>query len=260
MYKFTVSLSLPPLQILGGILITGSKNGQVKLWSMQSQQPTIDSSFSAHVVSLKDIHALDSTFFLTVGIGPNALWQEESGGHVTSRDLPPPPSGEVASQGPGGQQQIQVAHQQAMDSVTTDLAQLAISKEGIPLHQVADPLNSCHAILWQFGKPPQKVKVISKLGDVVSTAFHFHGIVNSMFLAVGMREGTVKIYNLPNFTVASELHFSEMKGKDCLHVALNLSREVPLPNHAYVRNLFRDLILTTVWSGGKIMVCQVARQ
>lgn len=234
-------------------------DGQIKLWSMQSQQPTIDSNFQAHIVSLKDVHALDSTFFLTIGVGPSSMWQEESGSSAASRDLPPPPpSGEVTSQPPGTQ--LHAARPHTVDSITTEMAQLAVNEDGVPLHPVAEPLHSYYITLWQFGKPPRNVKTISKLGDVVSTAFHFHSNVNSMFLAVGMREGTVKIYNLPNFTVASELHFSEMKGKDCLHVALNMSREVPLPNHAYIRNLFRDLILTTVWSGGKIMVCQIARQ
>ncbi len=227
---------------------------------MQSQQPTIDSILQAHISSLMDVHALDNTFFLTVGVGASAVWQEDAAGHVMSHDLAPlPPSGEAASQTPGVQQ-LQVTGQQAMDSVAAEMAQLAVNEEGIPLHPIAEPMSNYHATLWQFNKPPRNVKTVAKLGDVVSTAFHFHSHVNSMFLAVGLKEGTVKIYNLPSFTVASELHFSEMKGKDCLHVALNLSREVPLQNYAYVRNLFRDLILTTVWTGGKVMVCQVARQ
>lgn len=81
-----------------------------------------------------------------------------------------------------------------------------------------------------------------------------------MFLGLGLRYGVIKIYNIPTFTIASELHFPEMKGHDCTHIKLNLSREVPVINHAYYRNPFRDLILTSVWSDGKVMVCQVAKQ
>jgi len=74
-----------------------------------------------------------------------------------------------------------------------------------------------------------------------------------------LKDSTVKVYNVPNFSVASELHFPEMKGT-CIHVALNISREAPLINNAFFRNPFRDLILTTVWTDAKVMICQVAKQ
>ena len=207
---------------------------------MQSQQPTIDSSIQAHSFSLTNIHVLDHSYFLTVGIGSSG--QEDLPGHVTSHDAPhpPPPIDDT-----------QVTGQQAIDSVTSELGQLAVGEDS--------PLEF-YITLWQFNRPPKSLKSIRNHGDIVSTSFHHQMHIGNMFLAVGMKDGTVKIYNVPNFTVASELHFPEMKASDCIHVALNLSREAPMFNNAYFRNPFRDLILTTVWSDGKVMVCQVARQ
>lgn len=67
----------------------------------------------------------------------------------------------------------------------------------------------------------------------------------------------MKIYNVPSFSVASEIHFSDFVNCDCLRIALNLSREKENTHHFNLRNPFRDLILTTVWSDGRVMVCQI---
>ena len=94
----------------------------------------------------------------------------------------------------------------------------------------------------------------------MSSALHYHLPPGNMFLALGLCKGTIKILNVPSFSTASELHFPSMQGCSCEHVALNLSREAPIMTTQYLRNPFRDLILTVAWSDGKVMVCQVARQ
>lgn len=118
-------------------------------------------------------------------------------------------------------------------------------------------LNKFNINLWQF---PKLVSSWTEEGVVNSTSFHIHTPPGNMFLAVGLQGGKVKIFNLPSFKIASELHFPEMKGSECSHITINHSRETPIMSSVYYRNPFRDLILTTVWSDGRIMVCQVAKQ
>ena len=219
----------------------------------------MDSSLQTHATSLSNLHALDNSHFLTVGIGPSSGGQEEvtpTAGHVTSSHDSVLSEGLAISTPPGTQ--AQTTGQEIIDSITSEVARLAVSEESLPIG--AEQQSGCCIILWQFNRPPRSLRTITNLGDVTSSSFHHHAHTGNMFLAVGMRDGTVKIFNIPNFSMASELHFSEMKGRDCVHVALNLSREAPLINQAYFRNPFRDLILTSVWSDGKVMICQVARQ
>lgn len=226
---------------------------------MHSQQPSMDSSLQTHASSLSNLHALDNSHFLTVGIGPSLGGQEEAtppAGHVTPSHDAVLPEGLAMPTTQGTQ--AQATGQEMIDSITSDVARLAVNGESLPV--VSEQQSGCYITLWQFNRPPRNLKTIANLGDVVCSSFHHYAHTGNMFLAVGMRDGTVKIFNIPNFSMASELHFSEMKGKDCVHIALNLSREAPLINQAYFRNPFRDLILTSVWSDGKVMVCQVARQ
>lgn len=282
--------SPPPLpQILGGYLISGGQNGCVVLWSMGSQLPTVDSQVQAHSLSLGDIHVINSNHFLTVGNGSiaNSKIPEDP---ATPTTAAAGGSSYVASQlsagggngGGGGVALAGVASSTVGGSSSSSSSNGHASVEGVVVNQLArlsvvaeetaatplgggappaatpplpshEPATSC-ITLWQFDHPPRTVKTVFLIGDVISTAFHHQLNCGSMFLAVGMRDGTVKIYNVPTFSVASELHFSEMKGKDCLHVALNLSRESPVTS--YYRHPLRDLILTTAWSDGKVMVCQ----
>ena len=252
-------------QILGGFLISGGQNGTVVLWSMQSQQPAIDSTIVSHTNSLINIHVMDNSHFLTVGSGQE---DDPTPGHMISHDTPGPhpvmslsPEGLVVSAPPGAH--IPTTGQSAINSVTSDMAHLTVSEEHLNArllpHQEPSSTSTYSINLWQFSKPPKCIKSISNVGDICSTSFHHHPHLGSMFLAVGLKDSTVKVYNVPNFSVASELHFPEMKGT-CIHVALNISREAPLINNAFFRNPFRDLILTTVWTDAKVMICQVAKQ
>ena len=247
---------------------------------MQTQQPVVDSKMVAHSISLCNIHVVDSTRFITIGLSSYAEVPDER--LVT----------ESTSSGNGGRGRINEGGgvkgltsglesiAMTMDDVASEFSQMTVG--GLPSseeHTAAGTVggSASEAVktaahhpdffisIWEFNRPPKLVHSLPVNGVVISSSFNYHLPTGNMFLATGLQNGTVKIYNVPlptfmTLTTASELHFSEMMGKDCIHVAINLSREVPLNANAYIRNPFRDLILTTVWSDGRIMVCQVARQ
>lgn len=234
---------------------------------MQSQSPVVDSSIAAHPYSLHGLHVIDNSHFLTVGTGPIPSTQIEDssfGGGLHVGATSTPSGGHVVGvEGVSGNRPPV-----PVENLTNDMSRLsvgnftpsistAVSNTGTSGTHDQNRYSVC---LWQFNKPPKLLTPLSEEGMVLSTSFHCHSPPGNMFLAVGLQGGTVKIYNIPTFTVASELHFPEMKGTECIHVNLNHSREVPITNHAYFRNPFRDLILTTVWTDGKIIICQVARQ
>ena len=242
--------------------MSGDRLGRVILWSMQSQCPVVDSSIVAHN-SLHGLHVIDNNHFLTIGTGPVASTHIEESSFGGGLGATSAPSGGHVVAGVSGNQSLM-----PIDNLTSDMSCMsvgnftssvttAVSNTGTPRSHDQNRYSVC---LWQFNKPPKLLTSISEEGVVISTSFHCHNPPGNMFLAVGLQGGTVKIYNIPSFTVASELHFPEMKGMECVHVNLNHSREIPITNQAYFRNPFRDLILTTVWSDGRIMICQVARQ
>ena len=270
-------------QILGGFLITGDRGGRVILWSMQSQQPVIDSKMTAHSISLCNIHVVDTTRFITIGINPYPDDRLINSSIVDDRSEDPANSG-------GSKTGVPSSVGVSLEGMVSDFSRMSVSANTGGLmsseeHTFVAPLavgvgvggTASEAVkaashhpdfmisVWEFNRPPKLIHSLPINGIVISSSFHYHLPTGNMFLATGMQNGTVKIYNVPlptfmTLSTASELHFSEMKGKDCIHVAVNLSREVPLSANAYIRNPFRDLILTTAWSDGKIMVCQVARQ
>lgn len=227
---------------------------------MQSQNPAISSSFFAHSLSLSNIHVVGTNQFITIGIGATPLAQQGDVGVQQTSSLHAE-GGNLSTVGSASS----VQEASSIGNLTFDLAQMGISR-GNGEHSMTSSLlpsdvGSGFAIhLWEFNKPPKFIQAHPINGIILSSSFHCHNPPGNMFLALGLKDGTVQILNVPGFSVASELHFSEMKGKDCNHIALNLSREAPLLTASFFRNPFRDLILTTVWSDGKIMVCQVARQ
>lgn len=247
---------------------------------MQTQQPVIDSRMIAHSISLSNIHVVDSTRFITVGLSPcsdvppDERLVDSSGGSGRSGVGGRGEGLTSMGVGKGGIPSSLDSVGMTMDSVAAEFSQMSVGAGGLPSSDEhvlaggggAGELVNFFISLWEFNRPPKLLDSHPINGTVKSSSFHHHLPTGNMFLATGMQNGTVKIYNVPlpgfstSLTTASELHFSEMKGKDCVHIAVNLSREVPLNANAYIRNPFRDLILTTVWSDGKIMVCQVARQ
>ena len=243
---------------------------------MQSQQPVIYSSIAAHSLSLCNVHVIDNTRFITIGLNHfPADASDERPTEASGR-------GDILRQGGAG---MKGGVPSTLESVVEGFSKMSVNAgSGLP-HAEEHALAMGVAVggagvdvvkatshhpdyfvsIWEFNRPPKLVQSLPVNGVVISSSFNYHLPTGNMFLATGLQNGTVKIYNVPltNFaalSTASELHFSEMMGKDCVHVAINLSREVPLNANAYLRNPFRDLILTTVWSDGKIMVCQVARQ
>ena len=231
--------------------MSGDTSGKVAIWSMMSQTPTIHSTFQAHSLSLTGLHVMDANHFLTIGNSdsqPAPVERDESTAGGSSN---------------GSKTQLQsdsftIIPSSSPEQLSFDMSQLSIQPpdEGGYDQQATDS----SVRYWEYGKPPKMLKAITDIGAVISSSFHCHNPPGNMFLGLGMHNGIIKIYNVPNFTIASELHFPEMKGLDCTHIRLNLSREAPLLTPAYYRNPFRDLILTSTWSDGKIMVCQVKKQ
>lgn len=234
---------------------------------------------NAHSISLCNIHVVDNTRFITVGL---SSYPEVPNEGLVSESTSSSRVNEGGAKGlPSGLESVGMA----IEGVASNFSQMTVS--GLPSSEEHTEVGVASGTMggaasegikaaahhpdffisiWEFSRPPKLIHMLPVNGVVISSSFNYHLPTGNMFLAVGLQNGTVKIYNVPfppynmTLTTASELHFSDMMGKDCVHVAINLSREVPLSANAYIRNPFRDLILTTVWSDGRIMVCQVARQ
>ena len=249
------------------MLVSGSREGKLIVWSMRTQQPTVNSEQHVHSVSLSGIHVQDTSAIITIGRGssvqqqdvvaPNAATLTQSN-NPSSQPVPleQPVTVLPVSSAPNGALSQETGGT-TITQLTQEVAQISVAELGnpaVPGGKFEDTVT-----LWQYGVPLRPTKIQGDLGEIVTSVFH-QAHTGNMFLAIGLSNRTIKILNLPNFTLASELHFPEMARKRCLHMALNLSRETPVPNSNYYRNPFRDLILTTVWSDGKVMICQVSRQ
>ena len=213
-----------------------------------------------------DIHIIDSSSFLTVGTdggGSPSLPALPSSTPTTSATVTErvEATGQISLE---STQATQVPPHTAVDAVSSELASLAIVPNSSQSTLVTPYLSRSSSLynvsLWDFGKPVRKIKTQEVTGPILSTNFHQQPMFGNRFLAMGLTNGAVKIYNLPSFTVASEIRFPDIENKDCIFVALNLSREKENTHHVNVKNPFRDLILTTVWSDGRIMVCQTDRK
>ena len=245
---------------------------------MMSQTPSIHSTFSSHSLSLVNLHVVDASHFITVGTDIQAPppVNEEAPPPVANSSLSGPKTQlETTPPHPPTQSETynmvvlpQAPPPSVAESMNFDLSQLSLSQSGddsaaaaaVVSENPSNPSIQFSIKWWEYAKPPKMGRCVPDVGAAVSSSYHFHNPPGNMFLGLGLRDGVIKIYNIPTFTIASELHFPEMKGRDCLHIRLNLSREMPLVTPAYYRNPFRDLILTSVWSDGKVMVCQVAKQ
>lgn len=134
------------------------------------------------------------------------------------------------------------------ESLAANLAKVSLSSS--PNHYSAS--------IWDYDKSVTNSKTVDNLGEILVSAFHQQPLFGNQFLAVGYKGGAIKIFNVPNFTVASEIHFPDTSPTGyCCHVAINLSRDKENTHHFNMRNPFRDLILSTVWSDGRIMICQI---
>lgn len=245
--------------MLGGFLVSGDSAGKVAVWSMMSQTPSIHTLLDTHSLSMTNLHVVDANHFITVGTDAPEASRDESQASNQAQTTPPEP--------------FSVDPLSAPNELSLDMSQLTVkstddeqSTLAAPPAVAAPPTGIANSPVqfsikfWEYGKPPKLVKCVAEVGQVLCSSFHCHNPPGNMFLGIGIVDGMIKIYNVPNFTISSELYFPEMKGKDCIHVRLNLSREAPLITPAYYRNPFRDLILTSMWSDGNIMVCQVAKQ
>lgn len=250
--------------MLGGFLVSADCSGCVVIWSMMSHNPTIHSSFSAHSLTLSSLHVVNANHFLTIGAETGSdVCRSDSGTNGAAAQLVPATESLIII--PSSSEDLEVDMTNLSVRPSEDIGAHSLPPTSLSRPSITPPLPSSSSIqfaikLWEFDKPPKLTKVIGDVGPMICSSFHCHNPPGNMFLGLGMRDGVVKVYNIPTFSLATELHFQELAGKDCLHIRLNLSREAPLITPAYYRNPFRDLILTSVWSDGKIMVCQVAKQ
>ena len=255
----TVHCVIVSLQVWGGMLVSGSQEGKLIVWSMRTQQPSINSEQHVHSVSLSSLHVQDSTAIITIGRGSSVQRDSEeanTGVAVQTNSTTSSQSLEQPAKSSGSNGGLKESGRPSSNQLTKDVAQLSVGDIGksTTAGNFEDTVT-----LWQYGLPLRPTRIEGDLGEIVTSVFH-HAHTGNMFLALGLSNRTIKILNLPNFTLASELHFPEMAGKRCLHMALNLSRDSLVPSGSYYRNPFRDLILTTAWSDGKVMICQVSKQ
>lgn len=237
--------------------MSGDTSGKVAVWSMMSQTPSTHSVLNTHSLSMTNLHVVDANHFITVGTDVQLASEETSLSSISKLQATPPDD------------PFNIVPPSGLEDLSVDMSQLSVQSADEESSLTASAASNATAAdspaqyvikFWEYGKPPKLMRDISEVGHVLSSSFHCHNPPGNMFLGLGIADGMIKIYNVPNFTISSELYFPEMKGKDCIHVRLNLSREAPLITPAYYRNPFRDLILTSLWSDGKIMVCQVAKQ
>lgn len=225
---------------------------------MRSHEPQLTEKFQAHANSLMDIYVLDTNTFLTVGVnnignGDSSVVDQVNTHVNLSVHLPSSTNATVNA-----------ADGDTVENLTSELSQFSLdsnhalsSTSSSSFPSATTQATLCTASLWLFGQPVQNIKNIDGLGPIMCTAYHQQPMFGNRFLAAGQRNGMVKVYNVPNFSVASEIHFPEMQGQDCRFVALNLSRDKENTHFVNIKNPFRDLILTTSWSDGHVMVCQI---
>lgn len=251
-------VSIVSLQILGGMLLSGGRDGRIFLWNMSSHQPQLNSVLAIQCAILKDIHILHGNSFLTLGIAPAGTEPVSSLCHQSSQEGGAPCTDGLVKPTNGHQINAVITVQSSNNHYQVEA--LADNVSNLNIHSSdggkGEGVPKWCASLWENEHPPKCTRTVY-LGPVVSNAFYHHPNVGNMFLSVGMEDGRVKIYNVPSFNVACDLKFAALNGKECVQLALNLSREQPpVPT----RSPFKDLLLTTVWSDGKVMICQAQKQ
>lgn len=231
---------------------------------MRSHEPMLTEKFQAHTESLMDIYVLDTNTFLTVGLNQNqntAVVHSsiEQGTAQIGRDVT------LSADFPSTTTATTTAAVETVESISSELSRFSFSSDHHPpsssTTSTSSPSTSwatqCTASVWVFGQPVQNINTMDNLGSTLCTSYHQQPMFGNRFLATGQKNGTVKVYNIPSFSVASEIHFPEIKDLDCCFVALNLSRDKENTHYVNMKNPFRDLILTTAWSDGRVMVCQI---
>ncbi len=249
--------------------------GTIVIWSMMSHNPAILSSFKAHSASLSNLHVIDTSRFITIGSenpADSSVAEPATNGNagqhsgLATASSTPPDSVAVTRIPPSTDNLHARVAALSLNTDAADASSADSSSPALSVHSSATPntttdTSSLFKIkLWSFNKPPKVVKEISEMGPAICSSFHCHNPPGNMFLGVGSKNGIIQVYNIPDFTLAAKIHFEELLNADCLQIKMNLSREAPIITPAYYRNPFRDLILTSAWSNGKIMVCQVAKQ
>lgn len=197
----------------------------------------------AHTGSLLNVHVLDTSCFLTVGVNhpPSAETINDTKPSSSPHEGTPSDSTPLEAQ----------TDDPTKSTVSPGVEDIVSTMKNMSINP------SSSVSQWEYGNPVKNIRTLDNFGPVTCSAYYQHTLLGNRFLALGLMGGAVKICNMPTLTVASEIHFQDIIDKNCRHIAINLSRDKEHTYNFNFKNPFRDLILTSVWSDGRVMVCQV---
>ena len=110
-------------------------------------------------------------------------------------------------------------------------------------------------MVWRYSNPPERLAGLEACKDGVccASAVHLSGGAGSL-VALGMKNGVVRVYSAPQFVLAAELIFAEMDGCDCTEISATLVSAELLWNPSLVQ--LTDILIATLWSNGVVKVCR----
>lgn len=108
-------------------------------------------------------------------------------------------------------------------------------------------------MLWRYSNPPEQLTGMDICTESVCCAsiIHLPGGPGSL-VALGMKNGVVKVYSAPQCVLAAKLIFAEMDGCDCIEISATLASAVW--NLSMVQ--LTDVLVATLWSNGVVKVCK----
>lgn len=108
-------------------------------------------------------------------------------------------------------------------------------------------------MLWRYSNPPEQLAGFDVCTESVccASAVHLPGGTGSL-VALGMKNGVVKVYSAPQFVLAAELIFAEMDGCDCTEISATLASTI----WKISQSQLTDVLIATYWSNGVVKVCR----
>lgn len=108
-------------------------------------------------------------------------------------------------------------------------------------------------MLWRYSNPPEQLTGMGVCSERVCCAsvIHLPGGASSL-VALGMKNGVVKVYSAPQCVLAAKLIFAEMDGCDCIEISATLASAVWNLTVAQLT----DVLIATLWSNGVVKVCK----
>ena len=114
-------------------------------------------------------------------------------------------------------------------------------------------------MVWRYSNPPERLAGLEGCTDEVccTSTVHLSSGTGSL-VALGMKNGVVKVYSVPHFVLTAELIFAEMDGCDCCEISATLVSADLLWNSPLVQ--LTDVLIATLWSNGVAKVCRASDQ